>query len=56
MAAKKKQDGEPVIKKYRVLTPIRVNEDKERFEVGETFEIASDDAAELLEAGAIAEA
>jgi hypothetical protein len=46
--------GEPVIKKYKVLTPIKVDDEK-RLEEGETFEADENEVADLVDVGAIVE-
>lgn len=52
--AKKKPAGTAVVKNYRVLTPINGGEGN-RLDVDDTFKLNENDAAELVEAGAIVE-
>lgn len=52
--ARKIPQGEPVIKKYKVLTPIKVDAGK-RLDVGETFEADENEVADLVDVKAIAE-
>lgn len=53
MAAKKKPGDEPVIKTYKVLTPLK-DGDRE-FAPGDSVDMLTSDAAELVAAGALAE-
>lgn len=53
MATKKKPGDEPVIKTYKVLTPLKDGETE--FAPGEPVEMLTSDAAELVAMGALAE-
>jgi hypothetical protein len=54
MAAKKPVAGEPVVKTYRVKTPLKVDADT-TFDEGEKIDMVEAEAAELVAVGALVE-